>query len=48
MFVCEIGHVQNGVMLVLEIHTVTSMKNDVPSRLALGQTNTRGTFCHTC
>lgn len=47
MFGSEIGHVQYGVVLVLEIHTAASMKTDVLSRSARGQTNTRGTFCQT-
>lgn len=36
MFGFEKGHVQNGVVLVLEIHTVAFMKTDVLSMLALG------------
>lgn len=48
MFGFEIGHVQNRIVLVLEMHIVTSMKTDVPSMLALGQTNTRDFFCQTC
>lgn len=43
----EIRNVQNGVLLIMEVHLTMSRQTAVPSRLELGQTSTRGTFCRT-
>lgn len=43
----EIGNVQNGVLLIMEVHLAMSRQTAVPSRSELGQTSTRGTFCRT-